>query len=113
MTIESFVLDYLDGAMQIPVTGNVPSPMPQSFVTVEQTGSSVRNYIPHAEIAVESWAPTRSEAMALGETVKQAMAGITAHWEVSSCKLRTSYNDSDSATKTARYLSVFEITYLF
>ena len=35
MTIESFVLDYLDGVLPIPVTGHVPRPMPQSFVTVE------------------------------------------------------------------------------
>ena len=41
------------------------------------------------------------------------MAGITEHWEVSSCRLRTFYNDSDTETKTARYLSVFEIIYLF
>jgi hypothetical protein len=113
MTIESFVLDYLAAELHVPVTGNVPSPMPASFVTVEQTGSSVSNHIPRAEIAIESWAPTRSEAMALGEAVKQTMAGITEHWEVSSCRLRTFYNDSDTETKTARYLSVFEIIYLF
>lgn len=113
MTIESFVIDWLHDALTVSVSGNVPSPMPERFVTVEQTGSSVSNHIPRAEISVESWAPTRSEAMALGETVKQAMSGITERWEVSSCRLRTCYNDSDTATKTARYLSVFEITYLF
>ena len=113
MTIESYVLEYLTAALPVPVSGNVPSPMPERFVTVEQTGSTVKNFIPRAEIAIESWAPTRSEAMELGETVKQAMAGITEHWEVSRCRLRTSYNDTDAATKTARYLSAFEITYLF
>lgn len=111
MTIEGFIIDYLDGVLSVPVSGSVPHPMPAQFVTVEKTGGSETDRIRGATLAVQSWNTSRAAAAALNETVKAAMAGLTALPEISRCALVSDYNYTDRSTNTARYQAVFDVVY--
>ena len=113
MTAEEIVIEYLDDVFEgiIPVSGMVPSPMPEKFVTVEKTGSSEQNFITTAKLAVQSWAKSQHDAMMLNEAVKMAMRGITALTEVSACRCSTDYNFTDTTTNRYRYQALFEVVY--
>ena len=120
MTIETFIINYLDAALttvigsttvKIPVSGDVPSPVPDKFVTVEMTGADEENKIRFATIAVQSWDTTRAGAMALNEQVITAMEAMVSQAAISSCTLDNSYNYTDLARKKPRYQSVFSVVY--
>lgn len=111
MTIEEFLILWLSGKLTVPVSGDVPTPMPASFVTLERVGAETVEHIRHASIAIRTWAQTRAAAGRLCELVEQTMEELTAETEISSCKLENSYNDTDLDTKTPRYQAIFEIVY--
>ena len=111
MTIEEFYINYLNEKLTPPVSGDVPTPMPAKFVTVEQTGSSEANKIRTATLAVQSWAETRAEAGKLCEEVIGYMEASVSEISISRCALQTSYNYTDVATKKPRYQAVFEVVF--
>lgn len=112
MRAEEFFVDFLSGALNVPVSGDVPDPKPERFVTLEQTGSRTENYIYHPTLAVQAWAETRADAGELIEEVKAAMAKAIERPKVSSCKLETDYYFPELETKSPRYQAIFQITYL-
>ncbi len=111
MTIETFVINAMNEALPVFCYGSEPSPMPDSFVTVEQTGSRITDRLKSATLVVQSWAPSRAEAMALNETVEAAMAALVERPEISRCALNTSYNYPDEERKRPRYQAVFDIVH--
>lgn len=113
MTIEEFLIDYLAGELSVPVSGSVPHPMPDEFVTVELTGGYEVNRIPAAQIHVKSWSTSRAAAADLNEAVKAAMFGSISLPEISRCGLNASYNNPDLSTNKPRYSASFEVVYLF
>lgn len=110
--IESIVIDYLAGALGLPVSGLVPSPMPETFVTVEKTGSGTEDKIRRATLAIQSWAPTQEAAALLNEQVIGAMYGAVTLQEISSVQCETDYNFTDTTTKRCRYQAVFSVVYM-
>lgn len=113
MTIESVAIEYLSGAVNVPVSGDVPHPMPARFVTVERTGGGRTNKISRATLAVQSWAMTRDEAAELNETVKTAMLNFISQNNISRCELDSDYNYTDEETERFRYQALFDLVYLF
>jgi len=113
MTIEQFAIGYLSGRLSVPVSGSVPSPRPDRFVTVERTGGRRVNKIPSATLAVQSWAASLADAAELNAQVEAAMEAMAAEPDISRSALDSSYNYTDEATKTPRYQAVFEVVYLF
>ncbi len=111
MNIEEFVILFLSGRLSVPVSGDVPSPLPESFVTVEKTGSGRSNLINSATIAVQSWAATRAAAADLCAQVESVMDSLSAEPEISRCAIDTSYNFPDQARNKPRYQAVFSITH--
>lgn len=111
MTIEEFYIDYLSEQLTVPVSGDVPTPMPERFVTVEQTGASETNKIKTATLAVQMWAESRAEAGRLCQEVIAAMEQSVEDGHISRCGFEASYNYTDLATKTPRYQAVFEVVY--
>lgn len=111
MIIEQFILNHLSEQLDAPVYGDIPSPRPARFITVEQTGSRQLDYINTANIAVQSWAQSRAEAALLNEAVKKAMQAAAASPDISRCHLESDYNYTDLATKTPRYQAVFEVVH--
>lgn len=111
MTIEEFIVNYLDGALSVPVSGDVPSPVLPSFVTVEKTGGGRENKISSATVAVQSWAESRADAADLCAAVEAAMEAIVEEPEISRCALDSSYNFPDLERKKPRYQAVFSIVH--
>lgn len=112
MRAEEFFVEFLSNALTVPVSGDVPSPKPERFVTLEQTGSRTENYIYHPTLAVQAWAETRADAGELIDAVKSAMAQAIVEPRISSCDLETDYYFPELETKHPRYQAIFQITYL-
>lgn len=117
MTIEEKIIAYLGaqlaaGGTGINVSGSVPHPLPDVFVTVEKTGGSSTDRIPQAQIHVECWHTSRASAAALCETVTAAMLASVSEVEISACVLTASYNNPDLETHKPRYSASFTVTYL-
>ena len=120
MTIEQFYIEYLGAALGpvgstpgIPVSGSVPHPLPDVFVTVERTGGRESDKIPEAQIHVKCWHTTRAAAAALAERVGAIMLASDGDPAVSQCVLNAIYNNPDLETKKPRYSASFAVTYLF
>lgn len=112
MTAEEYFVAYLAAALPgVPVSGNVPEPTPEVFVTVERVGGGEENHIKRADIAVQSWAGTRAAAAQLNEQVKAAMAEAIDDGNISRCHLDTDYNFTDTTTRHPRYQAVFEVVH--
>lgn len=107
--IEKKVLGWLDTQLSVPVYMERPLDVPESYVLLEKTGSSMENWIYSVTIAVQSYAPTLLGAAELNELVKAAMLNMIELGDVSSVKLNSDYNYTDTATKSYRYQAVFDI----
>lgn len=115
MTCEEFFIEYLSTELETPVisvSGSVPHPMPDEFVTVEMTGMSRVNYIETVLLTIECWSTSRARASALNERVYGAMRRASEQVEVSACSLETIYNDTDMETHRPRYHSRYSVVYM-
>lgn len=109
--IEQIILDYLNAAgvtsfMEIPEGGGTPP-----FVVVQKTGGGEENKLRHATIAIQSYGSSKYNAASLNETVIAAMSGLPARPEVSSCRLNSDYDYTDTTKKQYRYQAVFDVVY--
>lgn len=115
MIIEEFVIDYLSAQLAaspaVGVSGSVPHPLPDDFVTVEKTGESKVNHIRTAQIHVDAWSTSRAAAAELCARVNSAMAGITTLPEISRCALNSSYNNPSQEYKKPRCSATFALVY--
>lgn len=109
--IEKRILDYLAETLNVPVGMEVPDPMPETFVTVEKTGSGLENHIRSATLAIQSWGPSLYEAAALNERVKTAMLEADSLPFISRSALNSDYNYTDESTKFYRYQAVFDLVH--
>lgn len=111
MLIEEFVVKYLDDELSVPVSGEIPSPMPDTFITVERTGGSITNKIRTATLAIQAWAESIDAAANLCALVTETMENIVGEDEISRCTLDSSYNFTDTTTKHCRYQAVFDVVH--
>lgn len=109
--IEERIIEYLSGALSVPVSGDVPISPPESFVTVEKTGSDETDHLLFATLAVQSWGATRAQALRLNGLVKAAMYEAVALDDIARVHCQTDYNFTDTTTKHARYQAVFEVVF--
>lgn len=114
MTPEQFFIAYLNNNLDgVQAFGDEPQPAPDFFVTVEQVGGGEDNHITRADLAVQSWAPTRAEAAELNRTVIEIMKNAVEESAISKCHLDTTYNFTDTTKKRPRYQAVFEVVFSF
>ncbi len=111
--IELTILNYLASRIEVPVFMEEPEPdnLPDEYIIIEKTGSSVENFIYSATFAVQSYGPTLYRAALLNEAVKDAMLEIIVLDEISRCDLNSDYNYTDTATKRYRYQAVFDLVH--
>lgn len=110
--IEKIVLDYLNNTLTVPAYMEMPEEdRPERFVLLEKTGGSGENFIYSATLAIQSYAESLYEAAALNEEVKTAMSNIIVLNSVSSAKLNTEYNFTDTIKKKYRYQAVYDLFY--
>lgn len=112
MSIEELTIGYLSDELSVPVSGDIPHPMPETFVTVEKTGGKRTNHVMTATLAIQSWAGSRADAAALNELVKAAMFSFITQDSISRSELDSDYNYTDEETGRYRYQAVFDIVYL-
>ena len=111
MIIEKTICDYLNGALDEYAFPEQPADKPASYVLVEKTGSSRRDYITQSTVAIQSYAESMYEAAKLNEKVKNAVDSMIALSDVYSVRLNSDYNFTDTSRKKYRYQAVYDITH--
>lgn len=109
--VELIVKKHIEKVLSVPVYMEVPAEMPETFVTIEKTGSGRSNRLDSATFAVQSWAGSLQKAAELNQQVKKAMDSLTEEAEISHAKLNTDYNFTDTSTKMYRYQAIYDLTY--
>lgn len=111
--IEKIILDYLNSLdLSAKVYTEMPKTVPSSLYLIEKVGSSTDNHITTANITIQSYADTLYNAALLNEDLKTAMLdGLIELDSISSVKLNSDYNYTDTTTKRYRYQAVFVVTY--
>lgn len=109
--IEVYLVEYLANELGIDVYGQEEDATEESCVVVEKLGSYVENYCRHATIALRSYGATLLDSAKLNERVKYAMDSIIKKPEISSSKLNSDYNYTDTTTKRYRYQAIYDLTY--
>lgn len=109
--IEKILWEYLNEALAVPVYLEIPKDRPETYVTIEKTGSSRDNHVNRATFAVQSVATSMYDAMALNEAAKEAMDGAIVLPEIAKAKLNSDYNFTDTTTKEYRYQAVYDIVH--
>jgi len=104
------LLDYLNENLSVNVYAEAPEEL-TNYVLIEQTGSSRSNHIITTTVAVQSYAESLYEAMALNDTVRGLMDGFAQLDQVTRVELETDYNFTNTATKQYRWQAVYLITH--
>lgn len=109
--IEVTLKEHLSAALGVPVELELPSPMPETFVLLDKTGSTTSRGYGTASFAVQSWADTLYHAAALNERVKAALQTLEERDDIAAVDIQTDYNFTDPAAKRYRYQLVAEVTF--
>lgn len=109
--IETIILEYLIGKLDVPVYMEVPEDPEGTFVVLEKTGSSRENYIDSATMAAQSYAPSMAQAAILNDQVKNAFYEMVELDEIGAVRLNSDYNFTNTTTKRYRYQAIFVVTY--
>ena len=109
--IEKTILDYLSEGLAVPVYLELPPEPPARCVVLEKTGSGKSNFIYSATVAIQSYAESLFLAASLNEEVKALMDNAAVLTDVTSARLNSDYNFTDTATKRYRYQAVYDITH--
>ena len=110
--IEKIMLDYLNEALTCPAYMERPQDPPREYVIIQKTGSSKANQMCSAMLAFQSYSDSLYGAASLNEVVKRAIENAVTLPEISSAKLNSDYNFTNTAAKQYRYQAVFNITYM-
>lgn len=109
--IEVIVSEYLREKLGIPVFMEEPAEKLDSYIVIEKTSGGNNNQIESATLAIQSYGKSLYEAALINEEMKKALAHITDLDDISSAKLNSDYNYTDTARKKYRYQAVFDFVY--
>ena len=112
--IEATVISYLSRALESDnVYAERPVNLPDEYYIVEKTGGDEENHINTALIAIQCVSSVSLlNAAMMCHLVETAMKSFISESNVSKCKLNSSYNFTDTASKQYRYQAVYDITYM-
>ena len=111
--IEEIVIGYLSDYQHIPVYAERPEEPEAEYILIERTGMTKVNHIRKATIAVQSCSTVSLDRAAeINDAVERLMEGITDLTDISRCSLNSSYNFTDTETRTYRYQAVFTLSYM-
>ena len=112
--IEKVILDYLSGALDVPVYMEMPEDTTVPAVLIEKTGGLSRNRVYESTVAIQTYGNTLYDAAELNERVKEAMDNLASQPEVSHVGLIGDYNFTNynrSSSKLYRYQAVYQISH--
>lgn len=113
MTIEEYIVGFLNAAQDVPASGSVPHPLPEEFITVELTGERVANLIPAAQIHINAYSVDRAASAELARQIYAVMQSMSAQPEISRVGLNSMFNDADLELNRPRAAAIYEVVYLF
>lgn len=103
-TVLQFLDEHLDEDVACERTGQTAP-----FVLLEKTGSGRVNLLNRSTFAMQSYGATMLRAIELNERVKEVAHNLTELDTVTSVRLVSDYNFTDSETKEYRYQAIFDI----
>lgn len=109
--IETTVLNYLRGRMEMPCYMETPKTAPDSYIVLMKTGSTKANQLSRATVAVQSYAASLYEAAVLNDRIVEYMEELP-EYEVNVTKVEINsggYPFPDVDSKRYRYQAVFVI----
>ncbi|MBA2796560.1 hypothetical protein [Streptococcus porcinus] len=109
--IEIIITNYLAENLNVPVFNEHQENEPDSFVLIDRTGGTKKNYLKTATIAFQSYAESKYKASLLNEELKQTIEKIEELPEISGVHLNSDYDYTDVQTKRYRYQAVYDINY--
>lgn len=109
--IEIILLDYLEGALKIPVTPEYPEDPPERFVVLRFGDTTRENLLETTVVIAESHEGSLLKAAQLNRQVKAAMDALTELPEISAARLASDYPAPDTKNKRYRYQAVYNITH--
>ena len=108
--IEKVILDYLNDNLANP-SYTERSGQKGKFYIIEKVGGGETNHIKTSKFAIQSYADSMYDAALMNETLKAVMKDIVSLGSISSCKLDTDYNFTDTTTKKYRYQAIFIVVH--
>lgn len=111
MVIETIILNHLKERLSVPVSLEKPEPEPVQYVLFEKTSSGKSNKLPSSTFAFQSYAGSLYEAAVINDDVKAAVESLVELPEISSVKLNSDYNFTNTTKKHYRYQAVFDISH--
>lgn len=109
--IEYIIKRYLDNHLSVPAFFERDANTPEKCVILEKTSSGKREFTTDATFAFQCYAPTLEQAALLNEEVKRTIEQMIELDEISSIRLNSDYNFTDTSLKSYRYQAVFDIYY--
>lgn len=110
--IESFIISFLSGELDVPVYGEKPDKdKPKRYIVIDKTGGGKTNHLPDATIAFQSYAESKYQASLLNERLKKSVEKMIELDEIRGLTLNSDYNFTDTTTKEYRYQAVYDIRY--
>ena len=113
MEIEILIQRHLEGKTVYPAFLEEPAKpqRPPRYYIVARVGVSPENHIHHGRIAVQSYAPSLVEAMALNRAAYDAMQSLPELNAVTAAGLVSDYNFTDEETGRYRWQAVYAVNY--
>lgn len=109
--VETVVLNYLENKLGVPIYMEHPEHNEGQYVIVERTSASMNNRIMRGTFAFQSYGNSLLDCALLNTRLVEAMISIVELDSVSSSKLNTFYNFTDTSKKLYRYQAVFDLVY--
>lgn len=107
--IEIKIKDFLKEKLNIPVLYEEPKEEIKSYIVIEKISAAKNNLLSSSVYAFKSYANSLYEAMLLNEKLKSNVELLITLDDISSVKLNSDYNFTDTETKKYRYQAVFDI----
>ena len=109
--IEVVVRNFLARKLSVSVFMEEPEEIPKRYIILEKVGGGKSNGLKTATLAIQSYGSSLEEAAMLNEEVKEALEDIDNQDPVSSAKLNSDYNFTDTETHRYRYQAVYDFIY--
>lgn len=109
--MEGCVREYLSNNLDVPVYLDTPPNPPDSYVSLEKTGSSRIDHIITDTLAIQSYGASRYEASELNKIVLQKIEEMEAEPWNGGVFIDTDYNFTDTTTKRNRYQALVRVVH--
>lgn len=110
--IEVRIIRFLKGRLTAPVYAELPEELPDRFVVIDRTGTSMENHIYESTVALQCYGSSMLEAGRLcDEVVELMLYGFPAVRDIGRVALNSAGNTTDTSIKRYRYQAMFDVVH--